>query len=87
MYRVLRSGGNALIIDMNRNASNPQIEDYTENMGAKGTEKLFMKFILKYFLKNGAYTKDEFINLISKTAFKEYDIKEEGISFYIYIRK
>jgi ubiquinone/menaquinone biosynthesis C-methylase UbiE len=87
MYRVLRSGGNALIIDMNRNASNPQIEDYTENMGAKGTEKLFMKFILKYFLKNGAYTKDEFINLISKTAFKEYDIKEEGIGFYIYIRK
>ncbi len=87
MYRVLRSGGTALIIDMNRNASNQQIEDYTKNMGAKGTEKLFMKFIFKYFLKNGAYTKDEFINLISKTAFKEYDIKEEGIGFYIYLRK
>jgi ubiquinone/menaquinone biosynthesis C-methylase UbiE len=84
MYRVLRSGGAALIIDMNRNASNQQIEDYTKSMGEKGVDKLFMKLIFKYFLRNGAYTKDEFTNLISKTAFKEYDIKEEGIGFYIY---
>jgi ubiquinone/menaquinone biosynthesis C-methylase UbiE len=87
MYRVLRSGGAALIIDMNRNASNQQIEDYTKNMGAKGVDKLFMKLIFKYFLRNGAYTKDEFTNLISKTAFKGYDIKEEGIGFYIYLKK
>lgn len=87
MYRVLRSGGAALIIDMNRKASNQQIEDYTRNMEAKGMDKLFMKLIFKYFLRNGAYTKDEFTNLISKTAFKEYDVKEEGIGFYIYFRK
>lgn len=87
IYRVLSSGGAALIIDMNRNASNQQIEDYTKNIGAKGVDKLFMKLIFKYFLRNGAYTKDELTTLISKTAFKEYDIKEEGIGFYIYLRK
>ena len=85
--RVLSPGGAALIIDMNRNASNQQIEDYTKNMGAKGVDKLFMKLIFKYFLRNGAYTKDELTTLISKTAFKEYDIKEEGIGFYIFLRK
>jgi ubiquinone/menaquinone biosynthesis C-methylase UbiE len=87
MYRVLTSGGTALIIDMDRNTSNQQIEVYTENMEAKGTDKLFMKLIFRYFLRNGAYTKDEFINLISQTQFKEYDIKEEGVGFYIYLRK
>jgi ubiquinone/menaquinone biosynthesis C-methylase UbiE len=87
MHRVLTSGGTALIIDMNRNISNQQIEDYTKNIGAKGIDKLIMKFMFKYFLRNGAYTKDEFVNLASKTAFKEYDIKEEGIGFYIYLRK
>ena len=88
MHRVLKSGGTALIVDMNRNVSNQQIEVYTEkNMEAKGTDKLFMKLIFKNLLRNGAYTKDEFINLISKTAFKEYHIKEEGIGFYIYLRK
>lgn len=45
-------------------------------MGVKSSEALFTKLTFKYFLRNGAYTKDEFINLISKTAFKEYDIKE-----------
>jgi ubiquinone/menaquinone biosynthesis C-methylase UbiE len=87
MYRVLRPGGAALIIDMNRNASNQQIEDYTKFMGAKGMDKLFMKLIFRYFLRNGAYTKDELMNLISKTVFKEFDIKQEGIGFYIYLRK
>ncbi|MDQ3884102.1 MAG: class I SAM-dependent methyltransferase, partial [Thermoproteota archaeon] len=69
------------------NASNQQIEDYTKSIGAKGMHKLFMKLIFKYLLRKGAYTKDEFVNLISKTVFKEYDIKEEGMGFYIYLRK
>jgi ubiquinone/menaquinone biosynthesis C-methylase UbiE len=87
MYRVLKPEGTILIIDMNRNASNQQIEDYTKFMGAKGIDKLFMKLIFRYFLRNGAYTKGEFMNLISKTVFKEFDIKEEGIGFHIYLRK
>lgn len=87
MHRVLRPGGTALIVDMKRNASDQQIDDYTEKMRAKGTEKLFMKLMFKYFLRNGAYTRDEFIDLISKTAFKKYDIKEEGIGFYVYLGK
>jgi ubiquinone/menaquinone biosynthesis C-methylase UbiE len=87
IYRVLRPGGTALIIDMNRNISNQQIEVYTKNMGVKGIDRLFMKLIFKYLLRNGAYTKDEFMNLISKAAFKECDIKEEGIGFYICLRK
>jgi ubiquinone/menaquinone biosynthesis C-methylase UbiE len=87
MHRVLKSKGTALIVDMNRNASNQQIEDYTKSIGAKGMHKLFMKLIFKHLLRKGAYTKDEFVNLISKTAFKEYDIKEEGMGFYIYLRK
>ena len=87
MYRVLKSGGTALIIDMNRNVTSQQIEDFIENTKVNAKDKLFMKLIFKYFLRNGAYTKDELINLISKTAFKQYDIKEEGIGFYIYLTK
>ncbi len=87
MHRVLRSGGTALIVDMDRNTSDQQIADYTENMGAKGLDKLFMKLIFKYFLRNGAYTKAEFVDIISKTAFNEHRIKEEGIGLYVYLTK
>ena len=87
MCRVLKSGGNALIADMNRDASNQQIEDYIKSIEAKGIGKLFMRLIFKYFLRNGAYTKDEFTSLISKTAFKQYDIREKGMGFYIHLIK
>jgi ubiquinone/menaquinone biosynthesis C-methylase UbiE len=71
MYRVLKSGGTALIVDMNRDVSNQQINDYIESTYTRGMSRLFMKLIFKYFLRNGAYTKDEFTSLISKTAFKQ----------------
>lgn len=87
MYRVLKSGGTTLIVDMNRDISNQQIDDYVESTDAKGMGKLFMKLIFKHFLRNGAYTKDEFTSLISKTAFEQYDIMERGIGFYIYLTK
>jgi hypothetical protein len=84
---VLKSGGNALIADMNRDASNQQIEDYIKSIEVKGIDKLLMFLIFKYFLRNGAYTKDEFTSLISKTAFKQYDIRDKGMGFYIYLTK
>jgi hypothetical protein len=72
---------------MNRNASNQQIEDYIVHMGAKGFDKLFMKLIMKYFLRNGAYSREDFVNLVSRTEFKEYEITEEAIGFRVYLTK
>ena len=46
-----------------------------------------MKLIFKNFLKSGAYTKEEFVDLISNTEFKHYRIEEKDIGFYIYLTK
>lgn len=87
IYRVLKPASMALIVDMNRNAADRQIEDYTESMGAKGMDNLFMKMIFKYFLRKGAYTIEEFVDLVSKTAFREHRMKEEAIGFHAYLVK
>ena len=87
VHRVLKSGCTALIVDMNRNVSSQQIRYYTENLEASGIDKLFMKLMFRYFLRSGAYTRAEFTSMISKTAFKQFGIKEEGIGFYIYLTK
>jgi ubiquinone/menaquinone biosynthesis C-methylase UbiE len=87
MHRVLKTGGTALIIDMNKNASKEQLEACTREMGEKGLEAFFMQVTFKYFLKKGAYSKDEFMSLISQTEFKNYDVKEKDISLYVYLRK
>jgi ubiquinone/menaquinone biosynthesis C-methylase UbiE len=87
MYRVLKPGCTALIVDMNRETSDQHIDDYTGKMGAKGLQKHFMKLMFKHFLRNGAYTRDEFNYLISKTEFSEYHVKEVAIGFHIYLKK
>jgi ubiquinone/menaquinone biosynthesis C-methylase UbiE len=87
MYRVLNSGGTALIVDMNRDVSNQQIDGYLDNTEAKRTGKIFMKLIFRHFLRNGAYTKDEFTSLISRSPFKQHHINEKEIGFYIYLTK
>jgi ubiquinone/menaquinone biosynthesis C-methylase UbiE len=40
MCKVLKSGGNALIADINTPVSNQQKEDYIERIKAKGMDKL-----------------------------------------------
>ena len=87
MHRVLKQGSAALIIDMNRNASNQQLETLTNEMNVKGIEALFMKLTFKYFLRKGAYSKNGFISLLSKTPFQKYDIEEVGVSIHVLLRK
>jgi ubiquinone/menaquinone biosynthesis C-methylase UbiE len=87
MYRVLKPEGTVLIVDMNRNVSSKTINEFTESIGVKGAEALFMKSTFKFFLRNGAYTQDDFSRLISKTLFKNCDIKDDGMVLYVYLRK
>lgn len=87
MHRVLKPGRTALIVDMNLNATDRQIEDYTKNMGVKGTDKFITKLIFKHFLRKGAYTIEEFDDMVSKTAFRGRHIREEAIGFHAYLVK
>lgn len=86
MYRVLKPGGTALIIDMNGNASKSDIQNLTKEMGIKGLEAAFMKVIFR-FLKKGAYTSNAMRQLISRTNVRELNVKEEGVSLYSYFVK
>lgn len=56
-------------------------------MGVKGLEALFMKGTFKFFLRKGAYTEEEIIDLISRTACTDYEINKKEIGFAIYLRK
>jgi ubiquinone/menaquinone biosynthesis C-methylase UbiE len=86
MHRVLKQGGTALIIDMNREATNKDIGD--EIKGMKGFDKYFVKFSFMTFVKQGAYTKEEFEAFLKEIPFKDYNIKKEGLScMFIFISK
>jgi ubiquinone/menaquinone biosynthesis C-methylase UbiE len=87
MYRVLKPDGTSLIIDMNFNATAQDIEGEIRKTGMKGFDKYFVKFAFKTFLKKGAYKKENFEMFLNETEFKNYHIKQEGISLYVYLSK
>jgi len=87
MYRVMRHGAKALIIDLDRNVSHRELEGLVKGMGVKGIEAVFMKWTFKYFLRQGAYSEKEFADVISRSEFGTGIIKKNGVSLYVYLQK
>ena len=87
MYRVLKPRGTVLIVDMNRNATNAQIETLTSKMKARGLEALFLKMTFRHFLRKGAYTREEFEAMFAKMNWRFTVIEEDGIGFRIWLGK
>lgn len=87
MHRVLKKHGTALIIDLKSSVSNREIEELLKSMGVRGAEKLFMKLTFKYFLRKGAYSKQELIDLAMKSNFHDCRITEEGTAYHVYLHK
>jgi hypothetical protein len=46
-----------------------------------------MKLIFKYFLRKGAYTKEEFVRIVGRSLFRECQLRDEAIGFHAYLRK
>ncbi|MFC5451291.1 class I SAM-dependent methyltransferase [Paenibacillus aestuarii] len=87
MYRVLKAGGTSLIIDMNYEATLEDINHEISQTGMKGFDKHFVKFAFRTFLKQGAYTQEDFESFIRENPFQHYRIKKEGISLFVYLYK
>ena len=79
MHRVLKPGGTALIMDLNRNASMKVTKTVAENIGLKG----MMAYIAGAIQRQGAYTRKEFETFISQTEFKKFEIMDSDIGFSI----
>ena len=88
MYRVLKPKGRAWIDDLKHDISNDSINDLVKNtMKARGFSSLFMKWTFKSFLRKSAYTKEQFIRLISTSGFNMYEISENPTEYEILLTK
>ena len=63
------------------------IDIEVKKTGMNGFDKYFVKFAFKTFLKQNAYTKEGSESLLKETPFNRYQIKQEGISLYVYLYK
>lgn len=79
MYRVLKPGGRALIIDLRRDASLESISQAVEGMHLGAVNATITRLTFRFMLLKRAYTKEEFQQLLSQTSFAPPDIREDLI--------
>jgi ubiquinone/menaquinone biosynthesis C-methylase UbiE len=87
MHRVLKPIGTTLILDMNHDATKSDIAAQIQRMNMRGFDRWFVWLSFRTVLKNGAYTKAQFEELIAQTPFAQHDIQKRGIGFAVWLNK
>jgi ubiquinone/menaquinone biosynthesis C-methylase UbiE len=87
MHRVLRPGGQALIIDMRNDASNAAIDATVDDMKLGRMNALITRAIFKYSLRKRAYSKADMLRMAAATPFHGAEIREEPLGFEVWLRK
>jgi ubiquinone/menaquinone biosynthesis C-methylase UbiE len=87
MYRVLKSKGKAVIIDLRRDASQDAIDAYVNNAGLSRINALTTKWTFRHMLLKRAYTREEMQEFVSHTDFRHCKIDEDPIGMEIWLEK
>ena len=75
MYRVLRPGSTALVVDLHRDAPMSEIRRYFRDMGLGTIERWMTVAIFRFMLLKRAYTRAEFEQLLADIPFREKEIR------------
>jgi ubiquinone/menaquinone biosynthesis C-methylase UbiE len=87
MYRTLRPGGKAVIIDLRKDASLRDIDNYIKGIGLGLKDSLIYKLTFRFLLIPRAYTKKEFQDMGDQSKFGSCEIEESGIGFKVTFTK
>lgn len=87
MYRVLRPHGQALVVDLRRDASRADIDRMVDGMGLDRINTFFTKWTFAQMLIKSAYTEEEIRQFLSEAGIPKSRIESGGVGFEIWLEK
>jgi ubiquinone/menaquinone biosynthesis C-methylase UbiE len=85
MHRVLKPGGTALIIDLRKDFSPREIDDYVRGKGL--INGVLIKLTFNTMLKSRAYTCEAITQLAAQSHFGHGDLRLDELAFELWLRK
>ena len=83
MYRVLKPGGKAFILDLRPDASTEDIAAAIREMKLSWWNSLLTKLTFKHMLLKRAHSKETFRRMVAQTPFKTCTFREESIGLEV----
>ena len=87
IYRVLVRGGQALIIDLRKDASLAAIDDEVAGMHLSALNAKLTRWTFRGFLLKNAYTREAIDAMVSQSRFAKGEISPDGIGFELRLAK
>lgn len=85
MYRVLKPGGTALIIDLRKDFSPQDVNHYVRGKGV--INGALIKLTFHTMLKKRAYTQEAITQLAAQSRFEHGEVRLDSIAFELWLRK
>ena len=85
MYRVLKPGGTALIVDLRKDFSPQEIDDYVRGKGL--INGAIIKLTFNTMLKKRAYTCEAITQLAARSRFGRGDLQPDALAFELWLHK
>ena len=87
MYRVLKPGGRAIIIDLRPDASSAEIAAAVDGMKLSWLNALVTRLTFKHMLLKRAHSQESFRGMTAQTPFKTCAIRDESIGLEVALMK
>jgi len=85
IYRVLKPGCSAVIIDLRKDFSAQEVNDYVRGKGV--VNAVLIKFTFNTLLKKRAYTREAIAQLAAQSQFRQGDVRLNAMGFELWLQK